>query len=377
VGEGGGRGRNIRDMMGKLLGQMRREKLLLALLFALPVLVVYLPEERQRLHLLVDWSTIGALAGLMLLSRALEESGCLFRADRTILLKLRTERSLALFLILFAAALSTVITNDVALFITIPLTLGLRLMARLPLARLVVFQALAVNVGSSLSPIGNPQNLYLWQRSGASFLDFTWAMAPLAGGLMLLLLAFVPLAYRTRTMMLAEVGASPATTPRLLWALPAYLPFVWLVEAGWALPGALGLLALFAIMRPRLVMGVDWPLLLVFVLMFVNLGLLARLGPLAGVFQALPDTSVALYLAGAGLSQLISNVPVAIFLAEFGQDWRALAWGASVGGFGLAIGSMANLIALRLAREPGIWLEFHRWSLPMLIAAAGLGWLML
>ena len=363
--------------IGPVLAQLRREKLLLFLLLALPVLVVLVPQERGRLHLLVNWSTIGALAGLMILSRALEESGFLLRFGRIILLRLRTERSLAWFLVVFAALLSTVITNDVALFITVPLTLGLRLMTQLPLARLVVFQALAVNAGSALSPIGNPQNLYLWQRSGVGFVEFTAAMAPLAAGLMLLLIAAVPLAFGSRRLMLADVGATPPTISHLLWALPAYLPFVWLVEAGWSVQAALALFVLFALLRPRLLANVDWLLLLVFVLMFVNLGLLARLGPLAEAFQAIPDSSGAIYLAGAGLSQLISNVPAAIFLAEFGLDWRALAWGTSVGGFGIAIGSMANLIALRLAREPGIWLEFHRWSVPMVITAAVLGWMLL
>jgi len=363
--------------IGPAVDRLRREKLLVVLLLALPVLIVLLPQERDRLHLLIDWSTIAALAGLMILSRALEESGFLFRIGRTMLYRLKTERSLAGFLVVFAALLSIVITNDVALFITVPLTLGLRLMAQLPLARLIVFQALAVNAGSALSPIGNPQNLYLWQRSGTSFLEFTQAMAPLAGALMLLLIAAVPLAFEKRTLMLNAVGASPAISPGLLWAAPAYLPFVSLVEAGWAVPAALVLFVLFAVLRPRLLAQVDWLLLMVFVLMFLDLGLLARLGPLAEVVRALPDSPAALYLTGAGLSQLISNVPAAIFLAEFELDWRTLAWASSVGGFGIAIGSMANLIALRLAREPSIWSEFHRWSVPMFFAAVALGWLLL
>ena len=70
-------------------------------------------------------------------------------------------------------------------------------------------------------------------------------------------------------------------------------------------------------------------------------------------------------------------MPATIFLAGFDPEWRALAWGASVGGFGIAVGSMANLVALRLAREPGIWLEFHRWSVPMFVAAVAVGWLLL
>lgn len=364
-------------MLARLRQTARQEKLLLGLLLALPPLGWFSGLPASEMPALVHWSTIAALAGFMVLSKALEDSGYLLRAGRQALLKLSGERRLALFLVLFAAALSTVITNDVALFITVPLTLGLRLMAQLPLARLVVFQALAVNAGSALSPIGNPQNLYLWRQSGLSFVEFARMMAPLSLGLMLLLIALIPLAFRARPLLLADVGPSPSRNPRLLWALPAYLPLILLVEAGHAVPAALATVGLFLLLRPRLLAGVDWLLLLVFVLMFLNLGLLARWPPLVGQLGQIADTPGTIYWLGVGLSQLISNVPAAIFLTEFSDDWRALAWSVSVGGFGLAIGSMANLIALRLALEPGIWLDFHRWSLPLLLAAVGLGWLLI
>ena len=124
-----------------MLKRLRQERLLLILLTALPVLTLLSPMPVRDLSGLVHWNTLAALAGLMMLSRALEISGGLAAAGRWLVVRLHGERSLALCLVLFAAALSTVLTNDVALFITVPLTLGLRLVARLPLARLVVFQA--------------------------------------------------------------------------------------------------------------------------------------------------------------------------------------------------------------------------------------------
>jgi Na+/H+ antiporter NhaD/arsenite permease-like protein len=76
------------------------------------------------------------------------------------------------------------------------------------------------------------------------------------------------------------------------------------------------------------------------------------------------------------LSQAISNVPAAIMLAEFTKDWRALAFGVSVGGFGIAIGSLANLIAVRLSKTRGVWLPFHLVSIPFWLVATALGaWL--
>ena len=123
----------------------------------------------------------------------------------------------------------------------------------------------------------------------------------------------------------------------------------------------------------------DWPLLLVFLLMFVDLKLVAGLPWVQGLIGRLdlrhPPT---LYLTGTLLSQLISNVPATFLLSSYSTDWRTLAWAADMGGFGLAIGSLANLIALRLGRQRGSLLAFHAWSLPFLLLAAGLTglWLM-
>jgi len=122
----------------------------------------------------------------------------------------------------------------------------------------------------------------------------------------------------------------------------------------------------------------DWPLLLVFLLMFVDLRLVAMMPAIADWLTHLGlDHAGNLYLAGAGLSQLISNVPATILLSGHSPDWRALAWGVDMGGFGLAVGSLANLIALRLAGTRGSAFTFHAWAAPFLLLAGGLGYLWL
>ncbi len=360
-----------------VLTRLREELLLLALLIALPLLFWAAPLEAQALPRLVDWKTIAALAGLMVLSRGLEDSGCLARAGTWLLRHMRTERALALCLVLFAAALSAVVTNDVALFISVPLTLGLGRAVALPLGRLVIFQALAVNTGSSLSPVGNPQNLFLWQSTGVGFTEFLSAMAPLSLSLLLLLAGATALAFVGRP--LALKPAQPIATQRrpLMWlSLISYPVFLVSLEMGYAGVAAIAVLLLYLALFPRVLMGVDWLLLAVFILMFVDLGLLARLPAVAAPVQTLQALPGGDFTAGVVVSQLLSNVPATIFLEEFTDNWRLLAWGVNVGGFGLAIGSLANLIALRLARQPGLWREFHQWSLPALVVSCVAGiWL--
>jgi Na+/H+ antiporter NhaD/arsenite permease-like protein len=362
--------------MQRLRVFLRDEWLLAVLVAALPPLLWLAARDGSTrpadLGRLVHWDTIGALAGLMVLSRGLEDSGYLFRAGRWLLARVHSERGLALMLVLFAAALSAVVTNDVTLFIVVPLTLGLSSVARLPVGRLVVFEALAVNAGSTLSPVGNPQNLYLWQIANVSFLDFCRAMAPLTGALTALLVALIPFGFKAGRIDVAERLGNPAPRRPLLWlSLALYPVFLVCAELDLALPAAIGVVLLYAAVARGVLREVDWILLAVFVLMFVDLGLLAGIPVVAAFASDLALAPGGMLTAGVVVSQLISNVPAAIFLAGFADDWRALAWGVSVGGFGLAIGSMANLIALRLAREPGLWRVFHAWSLPVLAA----GWL--
>ena len=349
------------------------EWLLVILIGLLPALLWAVPTPLIGLVDLVDWKTVAALAGLMVLSRGLEVSGLIDRLGRMVILRLHSERGLAFALVAFAALLSAVVTNDVALFVTVPLTLGLARVASLPVARLVIFQALAVNAGSAASPVGNPQNLFLWQRSGLGFVEFTVAMLPIAGAMLMLVLALIPLGFGKTRLGLQDMTSRLALQRKLMiMSLAAYPVFLLAVNAGFALIGAGLVIGVFVLAFRYVLRGVDWPLLLVFVLMFINLGLLGRLPAIAALATSAIDWPGA-YVFGAVLSQGMSNVPAAIFLAPFTEEWRALAWGVNVGGFGLAIGSLANLIALRLGGQPGIWGQFHLWSLPMFGASLGLG----
>jgi len=322
---------------------------------------------------LVDWHTIAALAGLLILTKAVEASGMLQLLGRRLVEVVSSERALALSLVGASAALSTVLTNDVALFVIVPLTVGLRQVAKLPVARLVIFEALAVNAGSALTPIGNPQNLFLWHQSGLSFGAFVWQMAPMVLLLMALLLVVTWLAFtRSEIHLHAETDDVELHKRLLLPALALYVPFLVLTDLGYPLAAAAGLIVLYLIGARYVLARVDWGLLLVFVLMFIDLRLVAQLGVVRQALDALAlGNPMHLYWAGIGVSQLISNVPAAILLAEYSHDWPIIAFAVSVGGFGTLIGSLANLIALRMLDDRRAWWVFHVYSMPFLLAAAG------
>jgi Na+/H+ antiporter NhaD/arsenite permease-like protein len=359
-----------------VLESLRRDRFLHILLLALLLLGLASPTPLAAYPALVDWPTIAALTGLLALTQAVEASGALHRLGHWLVGCMASERAAALALVGTAAALSTVLTNDVALFVTVPLTLGICRITPLPATRLVIFEALAVNAGSALTPIGNPQNLFLWQRSGVSFAAFMEHMLPLVVALLALLLLATAAAFSGRALQASHPAPAQPLDRRLLGAaLLLYPVFLLLTElrlAPWAL---LAVLLCLGGLRWRVLQRIDAGLLLVFVLMFIDLRLLVGL---PAVQQALAGWGLAqpqpLYWAGIASAQIVSNVPAAIALAEFSSDWKVLAYAVNIGGFGLALGSLANLIALRLLAVPRAWVAFHAWSLPFLLVGAALGW---
>ncbi|MEK6422817.1 MAG: SLC13 family permease [Burkholderia gladioli] len=359
----------------KWLAFVASEPVLSILVVALVILQIARPQPLAALAGLVDWQTVATLAGLLMVTKALELSGFLMWLAHRIVHRVRTERSLAMLLIVFAAVLATWLTNDVALFVAVPLVVSLQRLTPLPIKRLVICLAIAVNAGSIATPLGNPQNLFLWQRSGASFGRFVIELAPLALMTMAMLLVLSACLFRAKPLDFSgDSEPHPVRRPLALTAAVLFAAFVVAADLHFAVPGVIAVALVFAAVRRDAVLKIDWLLLLIFVLMFVVLRGAAALPAVHGAVAQLGlDAPLRLYTAGAVLSQGISNVPAAILLSEFGGDWRALAFGISVGGFGFAIGSLANLIAVRLAKTPGIWGPFHLVCVPFGLIAYALG----
>lgn len=324
----------------------------------------------------IDWHTIITLSGLMLLTKGVELSGYFDVLGRKLARRFATERALACFMVLAAALLSTFLTNDVALFIVVPLTLTLKKWCALPINRLIIFEALAVNAGSLLTPIGNPQNILLWGRSGVSFAAFIGQMAPLALAMMLSLLLLCRFCFKPSPLTFQSSDSLPAWKPKLVWScLFFYLVFLLALDLHLELWGLAALAVGFLLLERRVIISVDWTLLLVFMAMFLDVHLLTQLPALhhaLGHAGQLPAAGQ--WLTAVGLSQVISNVPATILLINYVPPSVLLAWAVNVGGFGLLPGSLANLIALRMANDSRIWWRFHLYSIPMLFWAMAVGY---
>lgn len=354
-----------------LLQALRKDYFLWCLTVLLVLLMITGRGRTTSYADLVDWSTVAALAGLLILTKGVEASGYLHHFGKRLALAMPTERALALSLVIAAALLSMVLTNDVTLFVVVPLTLSLKAMGTIPVTRLIVFEALAVNAGSTLAPTGNPQNLFLWQLSDTSFYRFMTAMAPLTMILLALLLLLTTWAFRGRRLVV-ENGLEPLPLNKklLCLSLVLYLPFLMLVDMRQGEIAVLLLLFIFLISYRHVLGRVDWPLIVVFVLMFIDIRLIAEISFLREMItQAVLDDPRHFFIAGIFISQFISNVPTAILLAEYSGDWKLIAHAVNIGGFGFVLGSLANIIALRMVQDSKSWLVFHVFSVPMLCMA--------
>nr|WP_246190294.1 SLC13 family permease [Pandoraea captiosa] len=359
--------------------RVRGDRVLLILLAAFVVLQIAKPVSLGELFARIDRHTILTLAGLLMLTRAIDQSGFLDWLAQRLLRAFRTERRLALLMVTFAAALSTLLTNDVALFAVVPLAQSLARIAPVRIERLIIFLALAVNAGSSLTPLGNPQNLFLWQQSGMGFGAYVLMMTPITLALMAMLLAVCAFAFDSRALHFQRQGPRHDVRWPLLWiSLALFVVFVTLADHGFAAWACAGVTAVLIVARRNAVLGIDWLLLAIFVLMFVVLRGVAGLTEVRAALGHFDFSHGPMAYGGAAvLSQFISNVPAAILLAEYSHNWPALALGVAVGGFGLAVGSLANLIALRMAKSERIWWHFHYLSIPFYLVALLIGFIAL
>lgn len=250
---------------------------------------------------------------------------------------------------------SMLVTNDVALLTFVPFTLLILDLAGASgrAAWVVVLQTVAANLGSMATPVGNPQNLFLYAAFHLTPARFFSAILPYAGAS---LLALTAAALCTRGGAVEVRFPQPARiqSPRLLGLL-CVLFVLCLLSVFRVLPyGALTAVVALSLLiaRRTLLAKVDYSLLLTFVCFFVFAGNLGQLSALRDALAGLMERSA--LLTSALASQIISNVPAAVLLAGFTDDWRGLLLGTDLGGLGTPIASLASLISLRLyLRSPG------------------------
>lgn len=332
----------------KAIQYLNCDPVLFAGMIAATISALFVPPSRQYFEYL-DMRVICLLFSLMLVVAGLRKTGALGILIKQLLKLVHNTRTLAFALVGICFFSSMLITNDVALITFVPLGIITLTQTRKQklLLPVIILQTLAANLGSMLTPLGNPQNLYLYSISNMNFLQFLRLMAfPSAISFLLLFAAIL--------LIKPEPIVSPAEPPMktvgigksVQWIL---LFLVCLLAVLRIVPYGIAFAIVVAgvlILDHTILFCADYCLLLTFSLFFIFIGNIKNIPAVSAVLSTLIGGRE--LPAGILLSQIISNVPAVMLLSKFTANYPALLIGVNLGGLGTLIASMASLISYKL-----------------------------
>ena len=318
------------------------------------VTMFIIPPDKEYLHY-IDFRVLCLLLCLMAVVAGLKAIGLFHWLTCQLLRRIHNGRALGVTLVLLPFFSSMFVTNDVALIIFIPFTL--MLLEQLGCSRCIipvtVFQTIAANLGSMATPVGNPQNLYLYAFYDLSIGEFFSVTLPLtAVSLVALSVAALPLLPKKLPDQKLEDAAISSTRQLLIYlALFALCLLTVFRVIAYPLTTAVTVIVLVLTDR-KLLKEIDYMLLLTFVCFFTVSENLGRVDAIRVFLQQLLEAST--LLTAVGTSQVISNVPAAVVLSGFTGQWQQMLTGVNIGGLGTPIASLASLITIKFyMRWPG------------------------
>lgn len=327
--------------------------MLIALLLAI-VTCFLVPPDKQYLEYF-DLRTLSCLLAVLAIVCALKNVNFFyFLAQQTVKL-FKTTRASIIALVYITFIGSMLIANDMALLTFLPL--GYIVLTNTRKEKYMVFtfvmQNIAANLGGMLTPFGNPQNLYLYSKFNIPTLEFMAIMAiPFAISIFLITVCcfiFVrkePLVFEGET-----TKPEPKRTTLYLILFTLSIVMVFRVVPYWI--GLSIILMMLIIVDRKVLLKVDYPLLLTFVFFFIFAGNMARIEVVRSFFSYLLGLNTLLFSVMS--CQVISNVPSAILLSQFTDNYAPLLIGVNIGGVGTLISSLASLITFReyCSHNPG------------------------
>lgn len=363
------------------LGFLRREAVL-CIAVMLAVLSCFFVPPSLAYFSYIDWDTLALLFSLMAVMKGFRKAGLFEYLGSGLLNKTATSRGVMLVLVFLPFVFSMIITNDISLITFVPFGLTVLRMAHMQkwTVRLVVLQTVAANLGSMLTPMGNPQNLYLYARSGMGMGEFCLLMLPyvlLSGGC----LAVAAAAGKNASIPEISAAATLGSPRYLLFCVLGFI--ICLLGIFNIIPpvAIAAVTAVFLIFTDRrLLAAVDYSLLGTFIAFFIFIGNLEHIEAFRNIIASLLEGHVR--LIAVLTSQIISNVPAALLLSGFTNQWEELIVGCNIGGLGTMIASMASLISYKLLikeypeKRRKYFLWFTVFNAGMLALLLLFGWLL-
>ena len=335
-----------------MINYLKKEKVL-SISWVLAIVTMFLVRPDKEYIDYVDVRVLALLFCLMLVVKGFQNIGLFDVLIQKAFGGVKGSRRLAQMLILLCFFLSMVITNDVALITFVPFAiLALKLCHQEKIMiQVIVLQTIAANLGSMFTPIGNPQNLYLFSVSEMALGEFFGTMFPVTAVSLVLIMAatFLIPNQEIKIEISEEVDAAEKKELIIYSVLFVLSLLVVFRVLEWIPVLIITIVVVLAIRKGVLLKQVDYALLLTFVGFFIFVGNLGRIPWFSNLLQQI--ISGREILVAAMFSQFLSNVPAALLLSGFTREFAGLLLGTNIGGLGTLIASMASLISYKLYAE--------------------------
>ncbi len=293
-----------------------------------------------------DFKTLACLFGVLAVVRALRNLRFFYKIASSIVKCFKTTRMSVLALVYITFIGSMLIANDMALLTFLPL--GYYVLRTTGKEKYMAFtfimQNIAANLGGMLTPFGNPQNLYLYTKFNIPTGEFMAIMAP-PFIIAIILITICCLFVKSEPLEVVDDEIILPFGKTFIYLILFTLAIVMVFRVISYVLGALIIAVSIFFMDKYALKKVDYPLLMTFVFFFIFAGNMARIDVVREFFGFLLEKNTLVFSVLS--CQVISNVPSAILLSQFTNNYRELLLGVNIGGAGTLIASLASLITLR------------------------------
>ena len=296
----------------------------------------------------IDFKVLILLFNLMIVVAAFKDLNVLDSIAISLLKKCNTYKSVSFALVFITFISSMVVTNDVALITFVPLSIVIAKKANISVLKIVVFQTLAANLGSSFTPMGNPQNLFIYSFYNLSPIDFFKITLPI---LVLSIIFLVLLILKDKkinlNIELEDVNIKNKRDVVLFSILFIVILLSVFHIVDYKLTFIITIITVL-LLNKSLFKEVDYSLLITFIGFFIFVGNISTLEVVRNFMEGVLNSKESTYLSGILASQVISNVPATMLLSGFTSNFRELLLGVNIGGMGTLIASLASVISYKL-----------------------------
>lgn len=317
--------------------------LIIAMILAIGTSFISLPKIEY-----IDFKVIILLFNLMILVAGFNDLKVLDSIATSLLKRCTSLKSLTYMMVFLTFFSAMIVTNDVALITFVPLTLIIGKKANINILKAVIFQTLAANLGSALTPMGNPQNLFIYSYFNINILEFLKITLPLV---LLSVIFLIFIIFREKRESISFKVEKIKIENKRGIIIYSVLFFITLLSVfhliDYRISFVITIISIISFNK-NLFKKVDYSLLITFVAFFIFIGNISSMSEIKEFMINILSSEKSTFISSIISSQFISNVPATMLISAFTPYYKGLLLGVNIGGLGTIIASLASVISYKL-----------------------------